>query len=525
MSTRKLPGRTAKAARPFLAKPPADALPPHSEASERAALGCVILAGEQGSQAEVDALLMQLKPRLFYTQNCADTCQAMLRLRIEGHAVDQVTVARKLKDDGKHIHPAFIAQLPDDVPSLWNFPTYLDDLKDKALRRWTLQRRERLAELAHATELTPDMLRAEFGEIFEAANKIGSQRGPVLVSVGPAKHAAEYQPTESLCLVGSGDISKGYQGVTVIAGPPGSGKSLSADALAIAGAIGSGYWMGRKVHRRFRTLIIQCENGAMRVKMVGDKMRENFPHLPIDEWIQITLPPEAGLAFHRAEFRQAVAALVRQFKPDVVIIDPWTAVAADDMAKDIIDKLAEIRTCFPAGDECPALVIVAHTKKPRIEDKGNRGRALMYSVSGSQALVSTARAVFVVLPFTDDIRDDRILFACAKLSDARPEDTPADTVWHRRLGNLFQHCGDNPEDFWTRDEDDGREKRKAVSREQLREIFGERLGMDRGELCKALVEREWCSYQTARRITGPAGYMLEEDWLKPTPGGLLAIQR
>jgi hypothetical protein len=64
-----------------------------------------------------------------------------------------------------------------------------------------------------------------------------------------------------------------------------------------------------------------------------------------------------------------------------------------------------------------------------------------------------------------------------------------------------------------------------VSREQLREIFGERLGMDRGELCKALVEREWCSYQTARRITGPAGYMLEEEWLKPTPGGLLAIQR
>ena len=525
MSTRKLPGRTAKAARPFLAKPPADALPPHSPDNERAALGCVLLAGNDGSQAEVDALLGQLKPRMFYTLEAAETCKAMLQLRLEAHAVDTVTVQRKLADTGSQVPRAFVATLTEAAASVWSFPTYLDDLKDKALRRWTLQRRERLAELAHATELTPDMLRAEFGEIFEAANKIGSQRGPVLVSVGPAKHAAEYQPTESLCLVGSGDISKGYQGVTVIAGPPGSGKSLSADALAIAGAIGSGYWMGRKVHRRFRTLIIQCENGAMRVKMVGDKMRENFPHLPIDEWIQITLPPEAGLAFHRAEFRQAVAALVRQFKPDVVIIDPWTAVAADDMAKDIIDKLAEIRTCFPAGDECPALVIVAHTKKPRIEDKGNRGRALMYSVSGSQALVSTARAVFVVLPFTDDIRDDRILFACAKLSDARPEDTPADTVWHRRLGNLFQHCGDNPEDFWTRDEDDGREKRKALSRKQLREIFGERLGMDRGELCKALVDREWCSYQTARRITGPAGYMLEEEWLKPTPGGLLAIQR
>lgn len=524
MTSRKPSGR-AKPARPFLAPVPADALPPHSEASEKAALGCVILAAEQGSQAEVDALLAQMKPRLFYTLACQDTCAAMIRLRNEGHAVDAVTVARKLKDEGKGIHPAFVSGLADDVPSVWNFPTYLADLKDKALRRWTLDKRQRLAELAHATELSPDVLRAEFGEIFEAASKIGNQRGPVLVAVGPANHAATYQPTEELCLVGAGDVCKGYQGVTVIAGPPGSGKSLAADSLALAGAIGGGYWMGRKVHRAFRTLIIQCENGAGRVKSVGDAMRANRPGLDIDAAIRITLPPEAGLAFHRTEFRQAVAQLVREFRPDVVVLDPWTAVAADDMAKDIIDKLAEIRTCFPAGDDCPALVIVAHTKKPRVEDKGNRGRALMYSVSGSQALVSTARAVFVVLPFTDDIRDDRILFACAKLSDAKPEDTPADTVWHRRLGDLFQHCDDNPEEFWTRDQEDGREKRKAVSREQLREIFGERLGMDRKELCDALVAREWCSYQTARRITGPDGYMIEEEWLKQTVGGLLAIQR
>lgn len=523
MNGRKPSGR-GKAPRPF-SSPAPDALPPHSEESERAALGCVILAAESGSQAEVDALLGQLKPRLFYLVDYQQICAAMIRLRLEGHAVDALTVSRKLRDEGSTRSTAFLTVMASEVPTVWNFPTYLADLKDKALRRWTLAKRERLAELAHATELSPDTLRAEFGEIFEAANKIGTSRGPVLMSVGPMRHAAEYQPTENLCLVGAGDVSKGYQGVTVIAGPPGSGKSLAADSLALAGAIGSGYWLGRKVHRRFKTLIIQCENGAMRVKGVGEALQRNHPDVDIDGHIRITLPPEAGLAFHRAEFRQAVAQLVREFAPDVVVLDPWTAVAADDMAKDIIDKLAEIRTCFPAGDDCPALVIVAHTKKPRVEDKGNRGRALMYSVSGSQALVSTARAVFVVLPFTDEIRDDRILFACAKLSDAKPEDTPADTVWHRRLGDLFRHSDANPEEFWTRGDEDGREKRKAVSKEQLREIFGERAGMERGEIVTALTDREWCSYQTARRITGPSGYMIEEGWLKETPGGLLALQR
>ena len=33
-----------------------------------------------------------------------------------------------------------------------------------------------------------------------------------------------------------------------------------------------------------------------------------------------------------------------------------------------MDKLAEIRSCFPSGEDCPGLVIVAHTKKPRSED-------------------------------------------------------------------------------------------------------------------------------------------------------------
>lgn len=420
---------------------------PWSEADERAALGCVLIAGADGSQAEVDELLGQLRPSLFWDTRHQDILAAMVALRSERHAVDLVTVSTALmarNGDGKAAL-MLVSELPDATPSWQNFPAYLGTLQENALRRWTLGKRDRLAAMAMDPTLTLEILREEFSELADTAQKIGRPRTAALTAVRMSDHL-RYQPAEALGLVGDTDVTKGYQGVTIIAGPPGSGKSLAAGSLAVAGAIGRGYWMGRQVHRQFRTLIVQCENGAMRLRKEFEAMAKHHPDVDFDSWVRVTLPPEGGLPFHRPEFRRELARCVEDFQPDVIVVDPWTAVAAEDSSKDIIDKLAEMRSILPPGDKCPALVIVAHTKKPRQEDKGNRGRALMFSVSGSQALVATARCVYVLLPFTDDIQDDRVLWACAKLSDS--ENPPADTVWHRRLGTLFRHCDDNPEDYW-----------------------------------------------------------------------------
>lgn len=454
--TRRKSGRAAKA-RPFSTEhvPSTEQVPSNLEAEE-AALACVFLAGDSGSQAEVDSLLEQLTPRLFFNDRLRTILAAAKALRAERHAVDLVTIRAELKrsvPNQQHWtdYLPILASLPDKAPSWHNFPAYLSTLQECALRRWTLAKRDRLLALASDATLTLDKLQEEFADLSDTAQKIGRTKAAALVAVKMTDHLA-YTPSEALGLVGDTDVTKGYQGVTVLAGPPGSGKSLAAASLAIVGAIGKGYWMGRQVHRQFRTLIVQCENGAMRLKKEFEAMRRHHPGVDFDSWVRVTLPPEGGLPFHRPEFRRELARLVGDFKPDVLVVDPWTAVAAEDAAKDIIDKLAEIRSMLPPGDQCPALVIVAHTKKPRQEDRGNRGRALMYSVSGSQALVATARCVYVLLPFTDDIQDDRVLWACAKLSDS--ENPPSDTVWHRRLGTLFAHCDDNPEDYWAEERDE-----------------------------------------------------------------------
>src|ERR1017187_8414246 len=44
----------------------ANQLPPHSDENERGALSCVLQAGDDKAQQEVDALLEQLRPNLFY---------------------------------------------------------------------------------------------------------------------------------------------------------------------------------------------------------------------------------------------------------------------------------------------------------------------------------------------------------------------------------------------------------------------------------------------------------------------------
>lgn len=427
--------------------PPAPAGVPASEDIEAAALGCVWLAAEDGSQGQVDALLGQLSGRMFDNPRNRLAFETAQAIRAGGNHLDAVVWRSwcKARPEWNGMDPDTVWSFKDQTPSAWNFKTYLGSLQEAATRRFLRAKAVELGGLADGPDVSLDTVRGRLAELLDNTSRAGRVKGPTLSFVKLSEHIG-YRPAEDLCLIGDNDIQKGYQGITVIAGPPGSGKSLAAGSLAVAGALGRGLWMGRPVHRPFRTLIVQCENGGRRLQREFAAMQEAYPDVDFDAWIRVSLPPEGGLPFHRAEFRRDLARAVEEFKPDVVIVDPWTAVAAEDAAKDIVEKLAEMRSCLPPGDSCPALVIVAHTKKPRAEDKGNRGRALMYSVSGSQALVATARSVFVLLPFTDDIQDDQVLWACAKLSDS--ENPPADSVWHRRLGRLFQPSTANPEDYW-----------------------------------------------------------------------------
>ena len=147
-------------------------------------------------------------------------------------------------------------------------------------------------------------------------------------------------PPPGIVLVGDCHIVKGS--VFVIGGAPGVGKSRSAVTLAVAGATGHD-WFGLTVHRRFRTMIVQTENGEFR-------LAREFRELDCDaleNFVRVCPPPPYGLCFRREDFRRQLEAAIADFVPDVVVYDPWNAAAREQDSREYLDTFDALKSVLP----------------------------------------------------------------------------------------------------------------------------------------------------------------------------------
>lgn len=218
-----------------------------------------------------------------------------------------------------------------------------------------------------------------------------------------------YIPKPGTVLVGDNHIVRGS--VFIVAGSPGVGKSRSGVALAEAGATQLD-WFGMTVHCKFKTLIIQNENGRLRLKTEFADLDDQV----LDQYVRVTPPPPFGLCFPKYEFRDQLKAILEDFQPGVILIDPWNAVARDDKAKDYLETFDLIRSVIPAGDDGPALGIFSHTRKPQFNERAN-GRALLNLLAGSYVLASVPRCVFVLQNASDDVMESNVVVTCCKNND------------------------------------------------------------------------------------------------------------
>ena len=266
----------------------------------------------------------------------------------------------------------------------------------------------------------------------------------------------DYEPPPGFVLVGDCHLVRGS--VTIIGGPPGVGKSRSGTALAEAGATGNN-WFGLKVHQRFKTAILQGENGRYRLKT-------EFAELDaatLNEFVRVSDVPPYGMAFDSVEFRIALREWLADFRPDVLLLDPWNGIVRDDKQKDFREAFDCIRDVLPKGDQSPAIVIVAHTRKSKAEERKS-GRALLQELSGSHALGSVPRCVFVMQAASDDETDERVVWTCCKNNDGK---LGAHTAWFRRNG-LFEPC----EDFdWNEFDGPAKADAKAITKTDLDSLF------------------------------------------------------
>ncbi len=237
-----------------------------------------------------------------------------------------------------------------------------------------------------------------------AAEKVSIDK--LMIEFSSPTEVRDYSISEETKLIGDYHVERGNP--LVVGGPPGVGKSRAVTALAVAGATGSN-WFGMKVHHKFKTMILQAENGRVRLK-------NEFADLDCDslnEWILISPPPAFGFAFLDKRFTTQLREAVSDFKPDVFVIDPWNQLTRDITERDYMEAFDQIRKVLPTGANCPAIVIVHHTRKPRFGEKAN-GRSLLNILSGSYVLTSVPRSVFVMQPASDSPEDKRIVWTCCK---------------------------------------------------------------------------------------------------------------
>jgi AAA domain/CHC2 zinc finger len=273
-----------------------------------------------------------------------------------------------------------------------------------------------------------------------------------------------FVPPPGIMMVGDCHITKGS--VFVIGGAPGIGKSRALVALAVAGATQSD-WFGLKTHRRFKVMIIQTENGLFRLSKEFGELNCDA----LESYVRVCPPPPYGLCFRRDDFRAQLSAAIADFQPEVVGFDPWNAAAREQDSREYLDTFDALKSVLPLGEDAPALVIVAHTRKPKADERTS-GRALLNLLAGSYVLGSVPRTVFVMQAASDDTTDNRIVWTCCKNNDG---ELGARSAWERRNG-LFAPVTDfDFEKFDAPDQD----KREVICEDDVRSVF------ENGALTKA----------------------------------------
>ena len=289
-----------------------------------------------------------------------------------------------------------------------------------------------------------------------------------------------FEPPPGIILAGNCHIMRGS--VFVIGGAPGVGKSRAAVALAEAGATRH-EWFGLPVRRQFKTMIVQTENGEFRLS-------REFGELDceaLENFVRVCPPPPYGLCFGRDGFREQLAAAVAGFAPDVVIYDPWNAAAREQDSREYLDTFDALRSVLRFGDDAPALGIVAHTRKPKTDERAS-GRGLLNLLAGSYVLGSVPRSVFVMQAASDETTDNRVAWTCCKNNDG---ELGVRSAWERRNG-LFAPVRDFD---WEAFDAPDKDRRELITETDVAAIF------EKGTVMKAEAVKQLESNTGAHRAS------------------------
>jgi hypothetical protein len=174
---------------------------------------------------------------------------------------DRLSKYRQLDEIGGH-EP--LSALYDFVPTAANADYYIRIVQEKSALRQVIATCEKAARECRDRAAEPSLIIKETQALIdEALQGLNGAAHRTYFEVLTPSEIKPYKPPPKLVLIGDNHFVRGN--ATVIGGAPGVGKSRSLMAGAQSSATGKD-WFGLPVHANFRTLIIQSENGRLRLQ-------------------------------------------------------------------------------------------------------------------------------------------------------------------------------------------------------------------------------------------------------------------
>jgi DnaB helicase-like protein/AAA domain-containing protein len=427
-----------------------------------------------------DKFLYRAAPEIFSNPIHREIFDAIHDVYDERDEINHITVSNRLSEKGRLDQCGGNARIID-ISLATTSAEIADSALQSILENWRAREAAKIGAKLNTGAITTEQAVAKLTAIDRSRDH--AAREPRIQFFKPSE-LRDFKPDSGIVLIGDCHIMRGE--VFVLGGEPGVGKSLAATQLAVSGATGRD-WFGLPVHRQFRTMIVQTENGRYR-------LAQEFSALDCDEienFIRVSEPPPFGLTLSNREFHDDIGAALDSFKPECVVFDPWNAAARDDKIREYAETFDALRNLLPTGADKPVLGILAHTRKPQLNERRTGGTALMHLLAGSYILTSVPRCIFVMTRGSNDETDDTVVFFNPKNSNG--QNAPR-SAWHRALSGFTPAS-----DFDWKEFDKPPDERKIVTLDHIREVFGN--GEKRLELKEAAHD-----LATLVKVTDSAAY-------------------